>query len=420
MQITGAHTGGSNVNVLVDSTKSWVVDSLKGKIIRNLTDGSTSTILSNTATTITTQLVGGIENDWDAADKYQIGYYSPYFINGSVFELFSAKGPIGRFDNSFANSITDDFAAPRTVRRDVFLGGLGNDVIIGGSGEDWIFGGVDRALIPGETDNDILAGGYDRQAEDLIVGGQGNDIFLLVPDYLPEVNGAGFDAGNSDLFVGGAGNDQVYFIGGDLQSVDIPDFVVLGYDRFLGRQKLSSLVYDKRSSSNASLPTFAAQDGKYLQQFAYFRSQGIERTVVDTRGANDVVHVNPGYLLNSETWGISAGDLAAGANAYERLVIIGGRGLDVLHGGASADVIVGDEFATIDSGNNWMAGYSDDDILLGASGTDYMYGDRMPSALPAIGSILNKTPDSAIPPPDTVGAVDAYDYFADFLALRPR
>jgi hypothetical protein len=415
-EIAGSHGGTNNVSVLVDSIKNWAIDSLKGKVIRNLTDGSSSVIFSNTATTITTQLVGGIENDWDVGDEYQIGYYAPRFANGSVFELFSSKGPVGRFDSSFASTTSANFATLRTERRDVLLGGLGDDVIIGGSGADWIFGGVDRVLLSGETDNDILSGGYDRQAEDLIVGGQGNDIFLLVPDYLPEENGVGKDNNNSDLFVGGNGNDQVYFVGGDgLSPNEIRDFVVLGYDRFLGRQKLSALVYDPRSRSDSSLPTFVAQDGKYVQQFAFFRSQGIERTVVDTRGGDDVIHANPGYLLNSETWGISAGDLAAGAEAFKQLFIIGGRGLDVLHGGASVDVIVGDEFGTDLSGNNWMAGYSNDDILLGASGNEYMYGDRMPASLPGIGAILDKTPDSAVPPSNTTGTVNAYDYFADFL-----
>lgn len=71
----------------------------------------------------------------------------------------------------------------------------------------------------GQNYNDILSGGYDQQAEDLIVGGQGDDVFLLAPDYLPQVSGSGFDAGNSDLFVGGSGNDQVYFVGGATQNL---------------------------------------------------------------------------------------------------------------------------------------------------------------------------------------------------------
>ncbi|MDF1845090.1 MAG: hypothetical protein P1U77_27055 [Rubripirellula sp.] len=284
-----------------------------------------------------------------------------------------------------------------------------------GSDNDWDIN--DRYQIG--QDNDILSGGYDKQAEDLIVGGQGDDVFLLVPDYLPEFGGQGFDAGNSDLFVGGDGNDQTYFVGGDVQSVDIPDFVTLGYDRFLGRHKLSALVYDKNSASDSSLPKFAAQDGRFLQQFAFFRAEGIERTVVDTRGGNDVVHADPGYLLNSETWGISAGDLAAGASAFEQLVIIGGRGLDVLHGGASSDVIVGDEFATIDSGRNWLGGYSGDDILLGASGVDYMYGNRLPASLPNIGGIIDETPDSPSLPPETTGVIDAFEYFVEFLGESP-
>ena len=57
------------------------------------------------------------------------------------------------------------------VRRDVILGGSGNDVLQGGAGEDWIFG---------QAGNDVLTGGYDRQAEDLLFGGEGDDTFQIL------------------------------------------------------------------------------------------------------------------------------------------------------------------------------------------------------------------------------------------------
>lgn len=146
--ISGSHTGSSNVNVLVDTQQNWTVNSLVGKTIRNLTDGSSSVIVSNTATTITTQLNGGIENDWDANDKYQIGFYSAQFAKVFADEFFSSTGPSQKFTESFREANIRDFATPRTLRRDVYLGGLGDDLIIGGSGEDWIFGGTGNALFP--------------------------------------------------------------------------------------------------------------------------------------------------------------------------------------------------------------------------------------------------------------------------------
>jgi hypothetical protein len=69
---TGTHTGSSNAATLTDSTKAWTTNQWANFRIRNLTDGSSAVIASNTATTITATLTGGTENDWDSGDKYII------------------------------------------------------------------------------------------------------------------------------------------------------------------------------------------------------------------------------------------------------------------------------------------------------------------------------------------------------------
>jgi hypothetical protein len=52
-----------------------------GRIIRNLTDGSTGSITSNTATTIITSgLSGGIDNTFQAGDKIQVETTGTYFV----------------------------------------------------------------------------------------------------------------------------------------------------------------------------------------------------------------------------------------------------------------------------------------------------------------------------------------------------
>lgn len=68
---TGTHNGSNNVTVLTDTTKSYTVDSLIGYRLWNQTDGSTATVVSNTATTVTFDaLIGGIDNDFDTGDAY--------------------------------------------------------------------------------------------------------------------------------------------------------------------------------------------------------------------------------------------------------------------------------------------------------------------------------------------------------------
>lgn len=68
----GEHDGASDDPVLTDTTKAWTVDEFAGQTIRNLTDGSSGKIVSNTANTITATLAGGIDNDWDVDDRYEI------------------------------------------------------------------------------------------------------------------------------------------------------------------------------------------------------------------------------------------------------------------------------------------------------------------------------------------------------------
>jgi len=72
----GTHTGSNDAAVLTDVTKNWTTDALAGLVIYNQTDGSASTITSNTATTVTCATMGdvahGTNDDWDANDYYSI------------------------------------------------------------------------------------------------------------------------------------------------------------------------------------------------------------------------------------------------------------------------------------------------------------------------------------------------------------
>jgi len=70
---TGTHTGANNQAVMTDSAATFSVNELVGLIITNTTDASsTATVTSNTATTVTGQLTGGTEADWDTNDAYNI------------------------------------------------------------------------------------------------------------------------------------------------------------------------------------------------------------------------------------------------------------------------------------------------------------------------------------------------------------
>ena len=75
----GKHTGANNAAVLTDNNNERqnvsfaFLDEVVGKTIYNLTDGSSGTIISVTANTITATLAGGTDNDWDKKDEYVVG-----------------------------------------------------------------------------------------------------------------------------------------------------------------------------------------------------------------------------------------------------------------------------------------------------------------------------------------------------------
>ena len=264
----------------------------------------------------------------------------------------------------------------RPTARHVLIGGSGNDRLLGGGGEDWIFGG---------EDDDVLSGGLDFQAEDLILGEGGNDTFLIAPDFLPEKlrpdgTVGRYDAGTADLFVGGDGFDQAYYLGADTfedgsgGSVAGWDYVMLGFDRLLGRHRVSALALDRDTNRFAAVDEGA--DAAFLQTYASFRARDVDRTVVNTRGGKDVVRADPGYVLNGASWGIAAGDVAAGATAFGEVLIVGGEGEDALFGGASDDVLLGGSLARNDAeaDNDFLVGGSGNDVLLGGSGDDRQAG----------------------------------------------
>ncbi|MEZ6120471.1 MAG: calcium-binding protein [Pirellulaceae bacterium] len=328
----------------------------------------------------------------------------------SKYEIYSATGLRVQRDKSVVDarqSVSRSLSAPQTIRRDVILGGDGDDALLGGSGEDWIFGG---------RGDDRLSGGYDDQAEDLIFGGEGNDYFIVLPDNLTLDNGVRKDLGNSDLFVGGETGDgyfdQVFYVGGSGG-----DFVTLGFDRFLGRHKISTLVFDTDTGN------FVSSDGQHQQLYSFFRAINIDRTVVDAGAGTDIIHADPGYLLGGESWGISGGDLAAGATAFRQLMLVGGEDTDLIIGGAGDETIVGGNLLGTDDQGDFLAGGLGDDFIQAANSNEgggltyqnYLYGGRFEfedTTLQgdlSIQEVLLFTPDSGVIPHDSPLAVNTYN-----------
>ena len=60
------------------------------------------------------------------------------------------------------------------------------------------------------------------------------------------------------------------------------------------------------------------------ERYAYFQARNLSGTLIDLRNGLDVVHLDGGYTLNGESWGISRGDLQAGASAFANVEVKAG------------------------------------------------------------------------------------------------
>lgn len=261
---------------------------------------------------------------------------------------------------------------PLAERRDVIFGGDGNDRLLGGSGEDWIFGG---------EGNDVLSGGMDLQASDVVFGGAGDDFFQIQTDrwpILPSTRREG-DPALADEFDGGEGYDRILYLGGDQvpRQADLPrhyirDFVMIGYDRFLARYRFATVPWEiPHDGTGKSTPRFIRRnDSVPMVFYAYFQAKGIEGTLVDTRGGEDIIHADSGFYFppSGQSWGVAPGDVQAGAQAYERMEFRGGDGADLIYGSSGSDVIYGEDDADI------VIGGQGDDRILGGQDGDYLYG----------------------------------------------
>ncbi|RLB94870.1 MAG: hypothetical protein DRH50_05770, partial [Deltaproteobacteria bacterium] len=107
----------------------------------------------------------------------------------------------------------------------------------------------------------------------------------------------------------------------------------------------------------------------YQQTYIFYQAKQVERTVIDTRAGDDVVHGDPEYKfpnVDSE-WGIKEGSLEQNG-LISALEIYGGDGNDKLFGGAYDDRIFGGP------GIDFIAGGPGGDYIDGGPGADLLAG----------------------------------------------
>jgi len=144
---SGTHDGSGNAAVLTDSTQSWTTNELVGKRINNFTDGSSTIITANTATTVTGVLSGGTDDDWDVSDSYIIGAMSA-IVTASQSDLSSVFDSVVNINNVISTASHSSFmACPALTSTGKFFASIDNVYIKEISIANGLFGFASSAAL---------------------------------------------------------------------------------------------------------------------------------------------------------------------------------------------------------------------------------------------------------------------------------
>jgi hypothetical protein len=165
---TGTHDGAGNAATLADSTARWVYN-FTGWKLYNITDGSSTTVTSNTQTTQVGTLSGGTDNDWDAGDVYLLRPPSSWrYVQYPWQETYVIRTPAGctSLDVKVLNAAGEGITHVHQV--EVYKSLLAN-----GDHEDLDGGSPGAAeLITGWTNNGLDAGDTEPEAAIIHAGAQ--------------------------------------------------------------------------------------------------------------------------------------------------------------------------------------------------------------------------------------------------------
>jgi Ca2+-binding RTX toxin-like protein len=201
--------------------------------------------------------------------------------------------------------------------QDVLLGGDGNDIASSGSGNDLIEGGTGSDNLDGGFDNDLLIGGT---GNDFITGGQGSDTISGGPD--------------ADALDGGGDNpngfDYVYYAD---SAGPINVNLAIG------------AAVNRGGAGDAPAP------GDTLNGFEGVIGSNFDDIIVGNSDNNVLVGLSGNDVVN----GLEGRDYLNGGDGNDTLD--GGPGIDTLIGGDGADVL-------INTPGDFLAGGNGDDLYV--------------------------------------------------------
>ncbi len=280
-------------------------------------------------------------------------------------------GPIEgtMWSDNIKGTIYDDTILADTGN-DYVRAGVGNDTVFGGKGADELWGETGNDILHGEAGNDILYGGwgndklYGGTEDDELYGGFGADRLEGGDgnDYLD----GGADAGVVDRMIGGPGDDKYVVEGGS-------DIVVEEYNGGNDWVELYQPTYTLPANVENIVVWVAPAPNTFIT------GNGLDNHIsMNPWYSNHTVHAGAGndYVRGGEgadeLRGEGGDDKLVGEYGNDRLYggtgldrLIGGRGNDTLYGGTDADTF---EFRNDEVGHDVIVDFQDGVDRLSLSG----------------------------------------------------
>lgn len=240
---------------------------------------------------------------------------------------------------------------------DTLLGNLGTDRLYGGDGGDILIGGQDYDVLYGEGGDDLLDGvdGETVKVADHLVGGLGDDHYIVDGDTVIEAAGQGFDTVETRSSMTLRAGAEIEFLLGTTSAAT----------KLVGNEFNQDIV--DLSGRAAELRGMGGAD--YLEGNA-----GSDTLWGDFGGGTGI-----GVAGNDELRGGAGNDWLYGEGGDDQLFgegdndrLYAGAGNDFSYGGAGDDILYGE------AGNDTLSGGRGVDLLSGGEGADtfvYATGD---------------------------------------------
>ena len=259
---------------------------------------------------------------------------------------------------------------------DILLGGNGNDSLNGGAGNDKLSGGNGKDTLLGDAGNDSLVGGAD---DDKLSGGDGTDTLLGGTGNDSLSGGAGNDklsgGDGKDTLFGGTGNDTLTGgKGADLFVYSAGNDVITDYSEGEDKISLGAAISSVSLSGNDAI--FAIGSNKLTIKNAKYQ----ELTFIDANGKEFTTVVGSAIYDDDSAAKVTlTADIeTADATSRTKSIRIKGNKLDnVILGSSGNDSLygeTGDDYINGFAGNDKIYGGEGADTLIGGAGNDTLWG----------------------------------------------